>query len=523
MKKCPLFLFQVTLVALIVISCQPSVKKAYPQPDSMITLSKQQLKDKIKGGWAGQVMGVTYGGPTEFKYMGSIIQDYVPVPWDETRYQYWYTQSPGLYDDIYMDLTFVGVFEKEGLDAPAGSHALAFANAEYALWHANQAARYNILNGMLPPQSGHWKNNPHADDIDFQIESDFAGLMCPGMINSATAVCDKIGHIMNYGDGWYGGVFVASMYTLAFVSDDRLWIVKEALRTLPGESDFYKCIQDVISWHEKYPGDWMQTWFEVQKKWTSEVGCPVGVFNVFDIDAKLNAAYIVIGLLYGNGDFTKTIDISTRCGQDSDCNPSNAAGILGTIIGYSNIPDYWKQGLDKVEDMDFKYTDISLTEAYEMSYHQALQMIERNKGSILEDSVMIAFQTPEKVRYEKSFEDHYPVDMIDFGWEGKTLETGKETSYTFDFEGVGFVISGNIFKDEALPDTIMNIELNIDNIKPETEILPYNFRTRRMEIAFRYNLPEGKHTVKLSLKEPKKGYRLKIEKILFYNSKAGKI
>ena len=275
----------------------------------------------------------------------------------------------------------------------------------------------------------------------------------------------------------------------------------------------------MITWHEKYPGDWRQTWFEVQKKWTSEVGCPVGVFNAFNIDAKLNAAYIVIGLLYGNGDFTKTIEISTRCGQDSDCNPSNAAGILGTIVGYSNIPDYWKQGLDKVEDMDFKYTDISLTEAYEMSYHQALQMIERNKGSILHDSVMIAFQTPEKVRYEKSFEDHYPVDMIDFGWEGKTLETGKETSYTFDFEGVGFVINGGASKDEVLPDTIMKIELNIDSIKPETEILPYNFRTRRMEIAFRYNLPEGKHTVTLSLKEPMKGSRLKIEKILFYNAK----
>src|SRR4030042_3508791 len=129
--------------------------------------------------------------------MGSIIQDYCPVPWDDTRYYYWYTQSPGLYDDIYMDLTFGDVFEKEGLDAPAGSQALAFANAEYSLWHANQAARYNILNGILPPRSGHWKNNPHADDIDCQIESDFAGLMCPGMIIAATAVCDEIGHIMN--------------------------------------------------------------------------------------------------------------------------------------------------------------------------------------------------------------------------------------------------------------------------------------------------------------------------------------
>jgi hypothetical protein len=48
--------------------------------------------------------------------------------------------NAGLYDDLYMDLTFVDVFEKYGLDAPVDSFANAFANAGYMLWHANQAA-----------------------------------------------------------------------------------------------------------------------------------------------------------------------------------------------------------------------------------------------------------------------------------------------------------------------------------------------------------------------------------------------
>ncbi len=59
-----------------------------------------------------------------------------------------------------------------------------------------------------------------------------------------------------------------------------------------------------------------------------------GVFVPFNIDAKLNAAYVVMGLLYGNGDFTRTLEISTRAGQDSDCNPSTAGGVLATMIGY---------------------------------------------------------------------------------------------------------------------------------------------------------------------------------------------
>ena len=68
--------------------------------------------------------------------------------------------------------------------------------------------RYNIFHGIAAPKSGHWINNPHADCIDYQIESDFAGLMCPGMPNTASQISDKIGHIMNYGDGWYGGVYM---------------------------------------------------------------------------------------------------------------------------------------------------------------------------------------------------------------------------------------------------------------------------------------------------------------------------
>ena len=85
----------------------------------------------------------------------------------------------------------------------------------------------------------------------------------------------------------------------------------------------------------------------------------------------INSAYILIGLLYGEGDFYKTLDISTRCGQDSDCNPASAGGILGTILGYSRIPDYWMKNLREVENMDFAYTTISLNKTYQMGFDQA--------------------------------------------------------------------------------------------------------------------------------------------------------
>jgi hypothetical protein len=116
-----------------------------------VSISKNELLNKIKGGWAGQVIGCTYGGPTEFQWNGTMIDDRVLIPWDDSRMLWYYENAPGLYDDIYMDLTFVNVFEKYGLDAADSLHALAFANAGYSLWHANQSARYNILNGIMPP------------------------------------------------------------------------------------------------------------------------------------------------------------------------------------------------------------------------------------------------------------------------------------------------------------------------------------------------------------------------------------
>lgn len=301
-------------------------------------ISVEDLQDKIKGGWAGQVIGCTYGGPTEFRYGSTIIHDYVPIKWYDGYLKDTYDKRPSLYDDIYMDLTFVDVFEKKGIDAPVEEFAKAFAYAEYSLWHANQQARYNILNGIMPPASGHWLNNPCADDIDYQIEADFSGLMSPGMVNTSAEISDKIGHIMNYGDGWYGGVYVGVMYSLSFVSSDIEYIVTQALEVIPKETDYHKCMSDVIKWHRETPNDWKETWFKVQKKWGQDIGCPRGVFGTFNIDAKINSAWILIGLLYGDGDFGKTIEISTRCGDDSDCNPASTEAFLRQLLVIKIFP-----------------------------------------------------------------------------------------------------------------------------------------------------------------------------------------
>src|SRR5687768_12786889 len=365
---------------------------ANAQPN--ITLTTSKLKDKIRGGWAGQTIGVTFGGPYEFRFNGTMIGDYQTLLWYDGYLKHTMLNNPGLYDDLYMDLTFVDVFEKYGFDAPIDSFANAYAKAGYALWHANQAGRYNILHGIKAPASGHWTNNPHADCIDYQIESDFAGLMSPGMPSTASEISDKIGHIMNYGDGWYGGVYVGAMYALAFTSNNVEYVVNEGLKSIPERSRFHHVIQDVITWHKQFPNDWKKTWFEIERKYSEDIGCPDGVFAAFNIDATVNAAYVVLGLLYGNGDYTKTLEITTRAGQDSDCNPSTAGGILGTMLGYKNIPLKWKMGLKEAESLDFKYTTLSLSEVYELGFKHAIQNIQRHGGIVEGDKVIIPVEKP---------------------------------------------------------------------------------------------------------------------------------
>jgi len=507
MKRINLVLALCLMLSINSTFAQQSIKKAISP--KTVTLSKMVLSDKIKGGWAGQTIGCTYGGPVEFQFNGTMIQDYTPISWPDGAIKKYFDTFPGLYDDVYMDLTFVNAFERFGLDAPVDSIAMLFARSEYPLWHANQSARYNILHGIMPPASGSWLNNPHTDDIDYQIEADYAGLMSPGMPNTASQFSDKIGHIISQGDGWYGGVFVGAMYAVAFVSSDAEVIVSEGLKTIPAKSTFYQCINDVIKWHKQYPNDWKQTWFEVQKKWSNDYGCPDGVFACFDIDAKINSAYVAIGLLYGQGDFAKTMDIAARCGQDADCNPATAAGILGTMIGYSNIPEYWKKNLYEVEDRNFAFTTLSLNDVYKLSLKQALQVISKNGGVVSENEVTIACQKPQPVKFEQSFEGHLPVAKVAIN-----NQVGQMTEFTFD--GIGVVFRGYV----QSPDSgyVARVEMLIDGATVETASLPVaTSNARRNDLFWKYQLPKGKHMVAFKWHNPKSNATVSFTDAVIYS------
>ena len=329
-------------------------------------LSMAEYKDKVAGGWIGQAIGVLWGQWTEGKWQGEIvpfdlkdwyrirpeIQKQIQSITDQreraefqnkakndlNNWEIWQPDKMSDQDDLYVEFMFLHSIQAYGLDVTAREIAEDWVKYldKNRVWCANRGAYGNFLKEIWPPSSGHPRHTPWGDAIDFQIESDLFGLICPGLPRISNAWGDKVGHIMNYGDGVYAGMAMAAMYSEAFFESDPHRLAEYSLQAIPAESGYAQMVRDVLDLHKQYP-KWEDSWHKLELKWGRKDGKLVS-----GVDVRINGAYVYMGLLYGDGDFWKTMNISMRCGRDSDCNPSSSAGILGTILGLKGIPDKWK-------------------------------------------------------------------------------------------------------------------------------------------------------------------------------------
>lgn len=313
-------------------------------------ISVEEYRDKMKGGWVGQIAGVVWGAPTEFKYVDKVIPEDAMPGWTPDMINNAFGQ-----DDLYVEMTFLRSMEEHGLDVSIRQAGIDFANSGYALWCANAAGRNNLRAGIAPPDSSHPNFTKCPDDIDYQIESDFSGLISPGMPQSVISLGDKFGRLMNYGDGVYGGQFMGGMYAEAFFSTDNEAIVRAGLACIPAESQYAGMVRDLLRWHAEAPNDWQACWAKIIEKYRKNPEFQKSSNGA--IDVKVNGAILLMGFLYGNRDFDKTIVIATRGGFDSDCNPSSAAGPLFTSVGFKAIPARFTEKLDLSRKFSFTAYD----------------------------------------------------------------------------------------------------------------------------------------------------------------------
>ena len=75
-------------------------------------MSRAVLEDKVRGGWAGQMIGVAFGAPTEFRSNGKILEGelaWTPDMLANTIHQ----------DDLYVEMTFAEVMDRSNRTSSA--------------------------------------------------------------------------------------------------------------------------------------------------------------------------------------------------------------------------------------------------------------------------------------------------------------------------------------------------------------------------------------------------------------------
>lgn len=340
-------------------------------------LPVEKYRDKMKAGWIGQIAGVSWGAPTEFKFRDRIMPEGAVPKWTPRMVNNAFGQ-----DDLYVEMTFLRSMEQYGLDVSIRQAGVDFANSRYPLWCANKAGRTNLRRGIAPPDSSHPRFSRCPNDIDYQIEADYSGLVAPGMPNVAIAMGEKFGRLMNYGDGMYAGQFIGGMYAEAFFQSDIVRVVEAGLRCIPRESQYAGMVRDMLAWYRANPNSWRRTWELAQEKYRKDPEYQKASNG--GIDCKINGAYVLMGLLYGRGDPDETIIISCRCGQDSDCNPSSSGGVLFTTIGFSKLPDRFTKELN--EKAVFSHTAYNFPALVDVCEKLARQAIAREGGRVEEDA-----------------------------------------------------------------------------------------------------------------------------------------
>ena len=488
---------KILAVALVICVCGLFIVAADTATTRTISLS--DLRNKIEGGWAGQMIGVSFGAPTEFRYREKMIEDNLPE-WKPDRISNAINQ-----DDLYVDMTFAKVLDDKGIGATTEDFGAMFKDAQYALWHANLAARRALKRGVPATLTGTPRYNAHANDIDFQIEADFIGLMAPGLPKSSNEIAYRAGRVMNYGDGIYGGMWVSCMYSAAFFETDPHKVVEAGLACIPATSPYARTISDVLTWSKANGSDWRKTWQQIEDKWNRRDPCPDGARKPFNIDAKLNGAYIALGLLHGGGDFWKTLEISTRAGQDSDCNPSNACGVLGTMLGSKRLPDEWKSGIPAIADTKFRYTDFTFRTIVESTEKRAIALAQKNGGKLENNSLTIRIPKPQPAKLELWDDYGSPVERVPaadarWTWTGNwradrqtRISADKGSEASISFEGTGAILAGPYLPTGGKADVYVDGKLHqtID-VYPDEKA-----RKNGESVWHAFKLAPGKHIVRL--------------------------
>jgi len=373
------------------------IRKERPRRPEKITVnfSERELLDKIYGGWLGRCAGCLLGKPVEGLNREEIekwlriadaypLDDYFPpvqdIPEDAASWLRSRVSQLDVLrghinrmvrdDDIDYTILNLHVIETHGFDFTTEDIGNAWlSNLPFLrVYTAERAAYRNLVNGLTPPETATYMN-PYREWIGAQIRADVWGYVTPGIPECGAEFAFRDARLSHVKNGIYGEMFVAAVISAAFTTDDVEEIVNIGLSVIPAESRFSEAVRDVMEWRKKQ-SDWRETWMRIKEKYGRYH--PVHTIN--------NACLVLLGLLYGEGDFERSITISVMGGWDTDCNGATVGSLLGVMLGADNIPEKWINPLnDRVESFVIGFNNSRISDLAKRTFSHAKKSLKRSK------------------------------------------------------------------------------------------------------------------------------------------------
>ena len=316
-------------------------------------ISEKELHDKISGFWLGQLVGNFYGLPFETNF----IDDPVPFLVDRI-YTYaddedininrndWRGFIPifmasvgGAISDDDTDIEFVTLLavEKYGLDITYPEITEMWKkHINRRIWVANRTARYLMSKGLVAPETGRKENNKNWFQIDPQLVHEIWSAFYPGMTKKAGERALWGARITNDDWGTHPTIAYGVMISAAFFEKDVEKLVQMAIEAVPDEGPFAEGIRDVVKWH-KENDDWRDTRKKIHDKYyrykKGSYEAPVS-----NVSSLINGLVGIMAILYGEGDFMKTVGIAVSAGYDCDNQAATCAGLIGAMHGTKCLP-----------------------------------------------------------------------------------------------------------------------------------------------------------------------------------------
>ena len=287
-------------------------------------LNFNEYRDKVYACWIGKNIGGTMGTPFEGTCEMLDIQGF--------------TTKEGVIlpnDDLDLQLVWFLAVERLGIKAVdakvLGEYWASFVGPH---WNEYGLGKVNMTAGLLPPLSGDayntW-NNSNGAWIRTEIWATLAPA-CPDVAVKYAYADACVDHGTK--EGTTAAMFVAALESAAFVENNLRKLIGLALRKIPKESRMAKSIEKVLECYDSGM-DYREARNVIQQL-NADIGN--GWF-----EAPSNVTYAVIGLLWGEGDFKKSMIYAINCGDDTDCTGATVGSILGIMYGTKGIPEDWKR------------------------------------------------------------------------------------------------------------------------------------------------------------------------------------